>query len=1129
MSQERFTTSREVYHRIRWDPRLDAREFSIGYDAHLDALEEMPFEAFVPDGEIPWHRVWYFKRGRQVVWDRRERLDLLDSLIPPPVQPAPVAVPSPTNVGPAGTSPVPTSVASPSDEPAADMQASGFMPLPAWRFDTGTGAWAKAPSQPVVTGPLPSPERLSVITLNVLFDLYDGEMLATERRMPAVLGLLRDTGADVIALQEVTAPFLRALLAEPWVREQYWLSEGPDAATVTPYGQVLLSRLPFSSLFQRAFTRDKRVITGELALSGGSLWVATHHLMSNRAASGRSARAAQVQALVEWTRSLGAQGGDAVPDVVLAGDFNFGDGEPEAERFTQAGFVDAWPALRPTERGETYDPSRNALAAFTTTSGRSQRLDRVMVCSPSGRLAPETVELLGESPLEGAPAPTGDALYLSDHFGLRCVLRRGGAPRPRAVTAPARARTAPLVHHTAVVLIPPDAVWEPIQALRRKHDSKFHRWMPHVTLLYPFLPEESFDEAEAVLAAALRDVKPFEVTLAGFNHFEHRANVTAWLKPEDRPHGALQALHAALEGALPECNDQGRKSARGFTPHLSVGQLPRSGAAEIARTLAGWEKHWRPLTFEAREVCIIRRKGDTPFEVLRRVPLGGRSGGTGRAPGTGDRPRPSDEGPRSGLKPGHTEGAPSQAAQEDVRRRKALSSHSASDAPHTGAPRTASMEEDDLFHDVRSRYSAPDAPPVRAIRTHALEHLTSLCARIGTELHPYGSYLLRTDAAGSDVDAVAIGPSHLSREAFAHALLQELSREPGAAAARYVADAAIPLVKLSLGGVSFDITYASPPEGIAPCPPEELLALHGDALDPAGLRSVLGLADTQRLLDEVTRAGADPVRFSTLLRNVKTWAKARGIYSHALGYLGGLSWSVLAAWACTRAPREHADSDVALLAHFFSTFASWPWPQPVTLTPETARYRPDGKRDLMPVIAPSAPARNTARNISRSTYRVLRDELTRAHLQVEEARARSTEESWEALFAPVDLAQDLPARLVLTVDAPSAEAREAAAGWLLGHLTALVYRAGGGPPRLRPARAPGFSPRPIRHRPGCPVCPARRALPDVGRVPRVLPGMEPPSRGRHARRGADALTGNAPQPISGPRVEGPGETACLSC
>ncbi|ABF86065.1 hypothetical protein MXAN_2322 [Myxococcus xanthus DK 1622] len=84
MSDERFTTSREVYHRIQWDPRFDPREFTIGYDAHGETREEMPFAAFVPDGEIPWHRVWYFKRGHQVVWDREQRLDLLNSPQPPP-------------------------------------------------------------------------------------------------------------------------------------------------------------------------------------------------------------------------------------------------------------------------------------------------------------------------------------------------------------------------------------------------------------------------------------------------------------------------------------------------------------------------------------------------------------------------------------------------------------------------------------------------------------------------------------------------------------------------------------------------------------------------------------------------------------------------------------------------------------------------------------------------------------------------------------------------------------------------------------------------------------------------------------------------------------------------------------
>jgi poly(A) polymerase len=993
MSQERFTTSREVYHRIRWDPRLDAREFSIGYDAHLEQLEEMPFEAFVPDGEIPWHRVWYFKRGRQVVWDRRQRIDLLDSLTPPaPVTP------------PARETSVPAPAVSPAGAGAASEAASRFTPLPAYRFDAEAHEWVASPPPATDTAPPPAPEHLTVTTLNVLFDVYDGELLATERRTPAALALLNDTDADVIALQEVTPPFLRALLEAPWVRERYWLSDGPGAATVTPSGQLLLSRRPFASLSQRVFSRDKRVIAGELAMSSGPLWVATQHLTSNRTAAGSAARAAQIRTLIEWTRALTTPG----QDVVLAGDFNFGNGDPEFNAFAQVGFVDAWPALRPAESGETYAPSRNALAALTTTSGRNQRLDRVLVCSPSGRLVPEAVSLFGESPLEGPPGPTGGALYPSDHFGVRCVLRRDVTSPVHATAAPARMRKAPLVHHTAVVLIPPDAVWEPIQALRRKHDSKFNRWMPHVTLLYPFLPEESFDEAEALLAEALLGMKPFEVTLTGFHHFEHRANVTAWLRPEDQPHGALKALHAALEQAMPECDEQGRKSERGFTPHLSVGQLPRSGAADITRTLAGWEKHWRPLTFEARDVCIIRRKGDTPFEVVRRIPLGGRDGGSPRVT-----PAASDRGTL----------APARAASTAREPGRACAAHPPG--------------EDEALRAVLSTHAATDSSESRRARTAAVDRLQALCARVGTELHPYGSYLLGTDGAGSDVDAVAIGPSHLSREDFARAFLEELAREPSASG-RFVADAAIPLVKLSLGGVSFDLSYASRPEGVAPCPPEMLLSQHGDALDTAGLRSVLGLTDTQRLLDEVTRAGAGPERFRTLLRTVKAWARARGIYSHALGYIGGLSWSVLAAWACTRAPQEDTGSDAALLAHFFETFSRWPWPQPVTLTPETARYRPDGKRDLLPVIAPAAPVRNTARNVSRSTFRVLRDELTRARNLVEKARADGTPKSWEALFEP--LADELPARLVLTLDAPTPEAREVAAGWVLGHLTALVYR-----------------------------------------------------------------------------------------
>jgi poly(A) polymerase len=614
MSHDRFQTSREVYHRIRWDPRLDAREFFIGYDAHTEDMEEMPLEAFVPDGEIPWHRVWYFRRGPDVVWDRRKRIDTLATLIP--------TAPEEQEQAPPPAPPAPA--APPSSHSHHHHHPPDFTPLPTYRYDSRDQAWVEAPAPTGASEALPTAADLTIASLNVLFDLYGPELLDTRRRTVAAISLLRSVDADVIALQEVTKPFLDALLDTQWVREHFFLSEGPAATTVTPYGQVLLSRYPFASLSQWAFTRDKRVIAARLALRDGPVWVATLHLMSNVDPTGAGFRASMVRSIADWAQSREGQGLGA-EDLILAGDFNFGDDAPEARTFEEADFVDTWTTLRPGEPGLTYDPARNAMAAHTSSSGKSQRMDRVLVRSPSGRIAPHEVSLFGEEPLSGKPAPGGQPLFVSDHFGVKCTLLRqeAQASAPEPTRGPLRVLSVPPVHQAAVVLIPPEELWPAIEALRSKHDRNYERWMPHVTLLYPFVPEEHFAEAEALITEALSGLAPFQVTLSGFESFEHRGSVTAWLRPEDSPQGALQALQAALERALPQCNEQGRKSERGFTPHLSVGQLPRSSPADLRRTLSAWEQDWKPLTFEAREVCLISRRGDVPFEVRRRVALGG--------------------------------------------------------------------------------------------------------------------------------------------------------------------------------------------------------------------------------------------------------------------------------------------------------------------------------------------------------------------------------------------------------------------------------------------------------------------------------------------------------------------------
>lgn len=73
-------TAKEIYDRICWDPGLDRRSFWIGYDDHIAGLIELPFEAFVPGGDVPWHRIRRYRCGSEVVWDRTESIDRLSSV-----------------------------------------------------------------------------------------------------------------------------------------------------------------------------------------------------------------------------------------------------------------------------------------------------------------------------------------------------------------------------------------------------------------------------------------------------------------------------------------------------------------------------------------------------------------------------------------------------------------------------------------------------------------------------------------------------------------------------------------------------------------------------------------------------------------------------------------------------------------------------------------------------------------------------------------------------------------------------------------------------------------------------------------------------------------------------------------
>lgn len=165
----------------------------------------------------------------------------------------------------------------------------------------------------------------------------------------------------------------------------------------------------------------------------------------------------------------------------------------------------------------------------------------------------------------------------------------------------------------AAVLIPPSNIWEPIQGIRTQYDRHQPRWMPHINLLYPFVPPDHFPDAAVKIKKVLHDFEPFEITMKDISYFRHREDAfTFWLKPE--PVAGVKALHKKLLDVFPECDDTANFDD-GYTPHLTLGQNYYSETM-TQNQVGQLQSNWEPLRWTANRIYLIWRN-DLPDDEFR--------------------------------------------------------------------------------------------------------------------------------------------------------------------------------------------------------------------------------------------------------------------------------------------------------------------------------------------------------------------------------------------------------------------------------------------------------------------------------------------------------------------------------
>ncbi|KAK2730709.1 DUF455 domain-containing protein [Colletotrichum kahawae] len=276
---------------------------------------------------------------------------------------------------------------------------------------------------------------------------------------------------DKLLLQEVTDDFLAFLLADERIGRTYsYVSEGsPDDPGAGPLPNILntvvLSRQPFSW----EYLPSKRQHKGSAILQFEGLLhddgqesvlpliLATCHLSQGLTDGAVVAKEKELQRILNHLKS-----NYAANQWILAGDFNVATSSYTIDTAVKRGsitvqtedllrgieatlaennFLDAWFISRVEagvtdnikcdihdsfegEQGATFDPRANLQAVKMVGSGlnnRPQRYDRILV-KTGGPFHISRFNMFGF--LTGDGEKQGGPLYASDHWGIRCLLRR---------------------------------------------------------------------------------------------------------------------------------------------------------------------------------------------------------------------------------------------------------------------------------------------------------------------------------------------------------------------------------------------------------------------------------------------------------------------------------------------------------------------------------------------------------------------------------------------------------------------------------------------------------------------------------------------------------------------------------
>ncbi|KAG2388849.1 hypothetical protein C9374_000288 [Naegleria lovaniensis] len=304
-------------------------------------------------------------------------------------------------------------------------------------------------------------QELKCATFNVLFDIYQNNIVQSDIRYAVQIRMLEKLQLDVLSLNEMTPPYLVKFMNEKWVQDNYYISETETGekkesghSTIVPYGNLLmLSKHKFNNVkflkykFSNPSTFSRRAVLSLATLKTSSgqdinICFGSVHLKAKKECF--DTRKKQCQELYTIAKYLIEK--NFCKELIYLGDWNLN--MPFETHFISHNkeFTDLWlkhyDIEKEEEKGFTMDATLNPMIEKMNPgdTGKRLRLDRVvqwnsnnesiLKCSSIKLFATNSVKkllrnklLFTEEEAKNHLILSKDYLYCSDHFGIYFTLR----------------------------------------------------------------------------------------------------------------------------------------------------------------------------------------------------------------------------------------------------------------------------------------------------------------------------------------------------------------------------------------------------------------------------------------------------------------------------------------------------------------------------------------------------------------------------------------------------------------------------------------------------------------------------------------------------------------------------------